>query len=205
KGATTEDIKKLGNSLPTSIKDALKDFFTDGSMPHLEAIRGTLQASTILQADSNDKLDSISSSTDAGLILQSDANGKLDSTNTKLDSIKSSLDGGNGVSSSSLVDDSDFIPNSSAVSSITALSNDLSTIKQQFENTKNLVSGNFTPPTFSSGSCPTVSGPAGLSFNPSQIGSLLSPYSPIISILVYISLMFMAFGSVFKFLSRGPK
>lgn len=205
KAATTQDIKDLGNNLPTSIKDAIKDFFTDGSMPHLESIRGSLEASLTLDSDRNDKLDAISASADASLSLQSDANDHLSGIKTSVDSMKGSLEGGTGIPSSSMISDADILPDGTIGSTVAALSDDLGSIQNQFANAKQLVTGNFTPPTFSGGSCPTLVGPAGISVNPAQIGATLSPYSPIISILVYISIMFITFGSVFKFLSRGLK
>lgn len=205
KAATTQDIKDLGNNLPTSIKDAIKDFFTDGSMPHLESIRGSLEAALTLDSDRNDKLDAISASADASLSLQSDANDHLSGIKTSVDSMKGSLEGGTGIPSSSMISDADILPDGTIGSTVAALSDDLGSIQNQFANAKQLVTGNFTPPTFSGGSCPTLVGPAGISVNPAQIGATLSPYSPIISILVYISIMFITFGSVFKFLSRGLK
>lgn len=203
-GATTADIKDLSNTLPKSIREALSDFFTDGSMPHLESIKGSLESSLHLQADTVTAVNNVENSINAGLSLQSDANSKLDGIKNAIDNIAPSEEG-NGVNPSDYITDSDLVPDSTIGTTIEGLSDDLESIQDQFVNAKNIVSGNFTPPSFSGGSCPTLTGPAGISVNPAQIGAVLSPYAPIISILVYISIMFITFGSVFKFLSRGLK
>lgn len=212
-GATSADITKLSNDLPRNMKTALSDFFSDGATPYLSSIKGTLEASTILQADANDKLSQIEGNGEGSLILQADANEKLDRIKSSVDqvdgtlsSVKDALEGGSGLSSSDMINASDLIPDGTVVSAIEGLGSDVASIKSQFDNLKAVVTGEFVPPAFAQGSCTPIS----INFlgtpitaNFSRISSTLSPYSPVISMIIYIMLMIMTFRSVFKFFSRG--
>lgn len=213
KGATSEDIKSLSNDLPKNIKTSLEDFFSDGSTPYLSSIKGFLEASTILHADANDKLSQIEGNGQGSLILQADTNDKLDRVKSSVDqvdgtltSVKNALEGGTGLSSSDMINASDLIPDGTVVSAIEGLGSDVASIKTQFDNLKAVVTGDFVPPAFASGSCTSIS----INFlgtpitaNFSRISSILSPYAPVTSMMVYIMLMIMTFRSVFKFFSRG--
>jgi hypothetical protein len=218
KGATTEDIKNLSNDLPEAIKKALSNYMTDGSMPHLEAIRGSLDAVVLLDSDRNDKLDSISASSDASLVLQSDLNGKVDTTNQKLDLIKDSLN--NGKTSEPFVgfNDSPLIEkpsdNSSLFSEIgdfaNQISGDASNIVTQLEDTKSQISNGFQPIVLPTGSCQdfsfSIPGSGVTTTIPmSRVPSVISPYSPIFSLLVYISIMFFIFRFLFLFFISRSK
>lgn len=221
--ATTEDIKDLGNNLPKSIKEALSDFFTDGSMPHLEAIRGQMQASNILDADRNDKLDTMSASIDAGLVLQTDANEKLDGIKTStdgvkssVDSLKSSVDAEKSVldriaeffndtstyNGESVPTDSDISPDSNTTNGFDTFTNSITQTKDQFDQALNVMGGGVPNIVFRSGSCPSYTF-MGHNVSLSSIGQSISPYSSIFSILIYISLMITAFRLVFGFFSKG--
>lgn len=201
KNSTSEDIKNLANSLPTGIRDALKDWFTDGSMPHLEAIRGTLQASTILQADANDKLISISASADASL-------GKLDGIKTSTDGVKTAVDGvttalnqGGTYSGATMPTENDLKP-TDPTSDFDTFTNSITQTKDSFYQAYNLFSRGVPSVTIGSGSCPTFSF-YGKSYSLGSIGQSIAPYSSVFSILIYISLMFRAFRIVFSFFSKG--
>lgn len=225
--ATTADVKNLGNTLPVDIRNALKDFFTDGSMPHLEAIRGQLQASNILQADSNDKLKSINTSIDAGLILQSDANTKLDSIKTSTDDVKASVDGVKASVDSQktilqqikdlFTNDSQF-PETDKLehfkdtsifddvsSAASKMSDDATGIIDQYDTAKNQISNGFPNVSFPSGSCPTLSGPFGLTANLSMIGYYISPYSSFFALYIYLVLTFANLRFLFLFFISRSK
>ena len=223
KGSTTADIKSLTNDLPRAIKDALSDYFTDGSMPHLEAIRGTLDATLLLDADRNDKLDSLSASADAGLVLQSDANDKLDSlsasanaglvlqsdANGKLDGIQSSIDmvntslnSGGNYQGTSMPTESDLSPDTETTDGFDTFTNAFDQIQNQFTQAQSTFSGGVPNISFGSGSCPTYSF-YGISISLSKIGDSIAPFSSVFSILIYISLMIGIFKLVFGFFSRG--
>jgi hypothetical protein len=207
KNSTSEDIKNLANSLPTGIRDALKDWFTDGSMPHLEVIRGTLQASTILQADANDKLTSISASADASL-------GKLDDIKTSTDGVKNSVDNMKG-SIDGLKDlftnDSQF-PETDKLEHFedTTIFDDVSEAAQkmsddaigiidQFDTAKNQISNGFPNVSFPNGSCPILTGPFGVSANLSSIGYYISPYSSFFALFIYLVVTFANLRFLFLF------
>lgn len=202
KGATTEDLKNLSNTLPTAIKDALSDYFTDGSYSHLESIRGSLEANTILHADTNDKLDSISASTDASLVLQGDANEKLDSIKDSTDGVKDALTAGGSYFGDSMPSESDLSPDADTASNFDVFTNSITSVQDTFNNAQNVFSGGLHAPTFSGGSCPTYnfySHPVSLN----KIGDAISPYSSIFAILIYISSIIASFRLVINFLSRG--
>lgn len=212
-GATSADITNLSNDLPRNMKTALSDFFTDGGSPYLAQIKGVLEATGILQADANDQLNRITGNGEASLILQSDTIDKLGQVKSSVDqvdgtltSVKNALEGGTGLSSSDMINASDLIPDGTVVSAIEGLGSDVASIKTQFDNLKAVVTGDFVPPAFASGSCTPIS----INFlgtpitaNFSRISSILSPYAPVTSMMVYIMLMIMTFRSVFKFFSRG--
>lgn len=214
KGATTADIKDLANKLPTSIRDALKDYLSDGSMPHLEAIRGQLQASVILDADRNDKLDSLGASVDSGLILQSDANEKLDGIRSSTDGIKGSVDGVKGSLDdikNILNDDGSSVPteelsdfeDSSIFDEVHQAGNkmleDATGIVNQYDIAKSQISNGFPPVTIPNGSCPTIVGPLGVTVNLSKIGSYISPYSSLFALFIYIIITYHNLRFLFMF------
>jgi hypothetical protein len=213
KGASTKDIKDLSNTLPTSIRDALKDFLSDGSMPHLEAIRGQFQSSLILDADRNDKLDSISASTDAGLVLQSDANEKLDGIKTSLDEGKTNESFSGFVDKNNFQDSNQTSRNSimDQVSSFTGqIVSDATSITNQFDNAKTTISNGFQPVSLPSGGCTDISFNIPGSNVPntiplSRVPPVIAPYSPIFSILVYLAVMFYIFKFLFLFFISRSK
>lgn len=228
--STSKDIKDLGNSLPTNIRDALKDFFTDGSMPHLEAIRGSLQALNIQTGDTNDKLDSISASTDAGLVLQADTNTKLDGIKTSTDGVKSSVDGvkdsvdglktsvdsqrsilqtisdfftgSSSYNGSAVPSQNDLKPDDTIKGDFDTFTNSIQQTKDQFDQAYNLFSVGVPNVSIGGGSCPSFSF-FGNSYSLSKVGESIAPYSSVFSILIYIALMFKAFRLVFSFFSKG--
>jgi hypothetical protein len=105
-------------------------------------------------------------------------------------------------SSSDLAADADH----SIKGTLDSLVSDVSNIGSQFTDLKNMVSGNFTPPDFNDGTMPVFSADfhgTPITVDTNKITDLLTPYSPLIAILTYISLMFLTFRSVFNFLSRG--
>jgi hypothetical protein len=207
-GATTADIKNLGNSLPAAIRDSIKDYFMDGSSPYLSEIKGTLDQTNFSLAAANDTLDNIDNSLSASL-------GKQDATNFKLDAIKTAIDGVNTSSGNYGTYLGDSMPSSSDLAAdadhsikgtLDSLVSDVSNIGSQFTDLKNMVSGNFTPPDFNDGTMPVFSADfhgTPITVDTNKITDLLTPYSPLIAILTYISLMFLTFRSVFNFLSRG--
>lgn len=202
KSSTTEDIKNLGNTLPSAIKDALSNFFTDGSMSHLEAIRGSLQANTILHAETNDKLDSISASADASLVLQGDANTKLDSVKTSVDGVKDALNTGGTFSGSASPTESELTPDAETESSYDVFKNSITSVQASFDEAKIVFDRGLPIPSLGSGSCPSYEF-YGTTVSLSKIGQSISPYSSIFAILIYISSIIASFRMVINFLSRG--
>lgn len=220
KAATTQDIKDLGNNLPTSIKDAIKDFFTDGSMSHLESIRGSLESALVLDADRNDKLDAISASADASLSLQSDANDHLSGIKTSVDGLKSSLDSGktdqpfSGFTDNNIFQNPNDASNTSVLEDIKNFSNqivtDATSIGTQFDNAKSSIQNGFQPVSLPSGGCSDLSfdlpGSNVQNVVPlSRVPSIISPYSPIFSLLVYMTVMFFIFKFLFLFFISRSK
>jgi len=203
--ATTADIKNLSNSLPDSVRNALKDYLSDGSMPYLESIKGSLDASVILQADANDKLDTISASTDAGLALQSDANDKLDTLNETMKEGKTdqAFPGFNDSPDVAVPED-----HSSLFSDIHDFANqiisDASGISTQYDNAKSALDNGFQPVSLPSGGCQDITfsilGSGVISVIPMcKAPELIAPYSPIFSLLVYVVVMFFIFRFLFLF------
>lgn len=215
KGSTTADIKDLANKLPDSIRTALKDFFSDGSMSHLESIRGSAESSLLLDADRNDKLDNLGASVDAGLVLQSDSNEKLDGIKSSADAIKGSVDAQKPILdqiADFFSDDTQYEgedvtqgnlnPDSNSTDGFDTFTLAYDQITNQFNQASNVFSSGVPNITFEGGSCPSYSF-MGNSVSLSSIGQSIAPFSSILSILIYISLMINAFRLLFAFLSRG--
>lgn len=206
--ATTADIKNLTNTLPQSIKDVLKDYFSDGSSPFLSTIKGTLDESKTLQATANDTLTAIDASTEASLTQQRTTNQKLDTLKTSVDALGNKISDGSSYSGDSLPTSSDLASDSdhSISGTLNGMVSDVTSIGTQFSNLKNQVTNGFTPPTFNDGSMPVLTTDFHghqITADTAQIANVLSPYAPIIAILVYVTLMILMFRSVFNFLSRG--
>lgn len=206
--ATTADIKNLTNTLPQSIKDVLKDYFSDGSSPYLSTIKGTLDETKTLQATANDTLTAIDASTEASLSQQKTTNQKLDTLKTSVDALGNKISDGSGYNGDSLPTSSDLASDSdhSISGTLNGMVSDVTSIGTQFSNLKNQVTNGFTPPTFNDGSMPVLRTDFHgypITADTAQIANVISPYSPIIAILVYVTLMILMFRSVFNFLSRG--
>jgi hypothetical protein len=200
KSASSEDIKNLSNSLPDNIRTALKDFFTDGTHSHLDSIRGSLEASTKLDSDRNDKLDALTASTDASLVLQSDTNEKLDGIKGSVDGINTALNGGEFTGEP--LPGSEDLEADDDTSAYDTFTNAVTGIQQSFDQATAIFSGGVPTVSMGSGSCPSYSF-MGHSVSIASIGQSISPYSSIFSILIYIALMISMFRFIFSFLSRG--
>lgn len=187
----------------------------------LDRVNQNIESTNLQLTESNSKLGDIKSSINEN-------GSRIDGTNTRLDTLNAIQTQSNAELSESksfLQKISDFFtddqsgtyegdtsynqpdtnadPDGSFSASIGSMTSDISSIGDQFSQVKNIVSGNIPAPSFSSGSCPTLDGPLGTSVNLNKIAQVISPYSSIFSILIYISIMIATFRSVFNFLSRG--
>lgn len=225
--STSADIKELGNYLPTAIRDALKDYLTDGSHPYLSKISGILDSQLTLDSERNDRLKAISESTDASLKIQRDINeniasqkSSLDSMNSSLNNIESSLNDGktdqpfNGFQDNNNFQNPNDSSNLSVLDDIKNFSNqivnDATSISTQFDEAKSSIQNGFQPVLLPSGGCLditfTIPGSSTTNTIPlSRVPSLISPYSPIFSLLVYMSVMFFIFKFLFLFFISRSK
>lgn len=207
KTATVESIKELSNELPTRIRDAIKDFFTDGSESHLSSIQSSLKQTNSLTADVSDKIHSLNETAGSQLVAQHDTNAKLDESNAHLSSINNALNGGGTYTGAANPTESELSNDSNGFGDFDVFKNSITQVQTQFENAKSVFNGGFTPPSFGSGHCEvkTFSAFKGQTFtvNPEVMISFISPYSSIISIMIYIASIIGAFRMIFKFLSRG--
>ncbi len=218
--STSEDIKELGNKLPSAIRDALKDYLTDGSQPYLNSIKGSLQSQLKLDEDRNDKLDVIAASSDASLVLQFDSNEQLAGIKGALDGIKNSSDSGktdndfNGFADNNNFNDPDESSRNGIFDEIKNFSNqlvsDATSISTQFETAKSSIQSGFQPVKLPVGACVDIQFEIPGSSVPntipiSRVPVVIAPYSPIFSLLVYATVMFFIFKFLFLFFISRSK
>lgn len=200
--STSEDIKNLSDTLSDNFSKTLANYLTDGNSNHLADIKSSLQQMTTLDADRNDKLDSISASVDAGLILQGESNEKLDAVKNSVDNVASSLNSVGEYTGEDMPSASDLAPDSNITSGFSTFTDSFDQIKNQFDQAQLIFSQGLPVPQAGSGSCPSYTF-YGNTISLSKIGTAISPFSSIVSILIYISLMIGIFRLVFSFFTRG--
>lgn len=199
KTATVESIKELSNELPTRIRDAIKDFFTDGSESHLSSIQSSLKQTNSLTADVSDKIHSLNETAGSQLVAQHDTNAKLDESNSHLSSINNSINSSVQVEPEKLDDFSvsSIFEEVSAASS--KMVDDATGIIDQYNHAKTQISNGFPAVSIPSGSCPTLTGPLGVTVNLSKIGQYIAPYSSLLALLIYLTLTYKNLRFLFLF------
>lgn len=200
--STSEDIKNLSDTLSDNFSKTLANYLTDGNSNHLADIKSSLQQMTTLDADRNDKLDTLIASVDGGLVLQGEANTKLDAVKNSVDNVSSSLNAGGEYTGEDMPSASDLAPDSNTTSGFSTFTDSFDQIKNQFDQAQLIFSQGLPVPQAGSGSCPSYTF-YGNEVSLSKIGTAISPFSSIMSILIYISLMIGIFRLVFSFFTRG--
>jgi len=191
----------------------------------LNEIKAQIQTGNVLAAANlgvgdtiNSNLNSINNRLAASNLYAHEQNSKLDTTNGLLTDIKDTLnsggdftgfstDGINASSDSIFSDGANFID--TFQDKFTEIVDNATSVKSDFDNIKNIISGNDISPfsmISSSNACNISFNFFGRSITPlSSLPGILSRYSAVFSLLTYISIMFLNFKFLFLFFAVGRK
>jgi len=170
---------------------------------HLATIEMKIDGATVEIQRTNQKLDSVNNNLSTIQMKIDGTTAEITKVSDAINSIKNddgsgfdvnTLQGSDfGIDDSAMTDDSGFLD--SLEDNVKFITDEVTGIKDDFDNTLNLIKGTPVAVSIPSGSCSNE--------NLRKFAGYIAPYSSIFSLITYISTMLLILKMVFTYLSRG--